>query len=321
MFAEIGLPGEEMRIELRLKLMADAALCGLPNAGKSSLLRRISNARPKVGDYPFTTLQPVLGTVDRPDGTQIVVVDVPGLLEGAHEGHGMGHDFLSHFERARMLLHIIELDATPEEIVERFRIISNEVWAFDPRIGQLPQIIVLSKRDLVDDEHVERVKELLMPAIEAAEDKIGTVYAVHTLSAATGQGLAAFMGDLFRHTLNDSDTPIAVNPLGAPDPKYREGPGFRYSVMDEYRVYKPQPRRRRWRIFRSKEGFRIAGDVGLRDLAADAEHNPHRARELDEYLREHGILRALRMAGARDGATVDVFGTSLELWWEDTTDE
>src|SRR5919199_2277608 len=100
-FAETGLPGEATDLELRLKLLADAALVGLPNAGKSSLLTRISNARPKVAAYPFTTLQPVLGTVDAPDGRQLTVADVPGLIEGASEGVGLGHEFLAHLERAR----------------------------------------------------------------------------------------------------------------------------------------------------------------------------------------------------------------------------
>ena len=108
-FAETGLPGEELWLDLRLKLLADAALVGFPNAGKSSLLRRISNAKPKVADYPFTTLAPVLGTVDGPDGRQLTVADVPGLIEGASEGVGLGHEFLAHLERARLLVHVIDV--------------------------------------------------------------------------------------------------------------------------------------------------------------------------------------------------------------------
>src|SRR5437773_1928336 len=127
-FAETGLPGEETDLELRLKLLADAALVGLPNAGKSSLLARISNARPKVAEYPFTTLAPVLGTVDSPDARQLTVADVPGLIEGASRGIGLGHEFLAHLERARLLLHII--DASEDDADERWRTIERELAAY-----------------------------------------------------------------------------------------------------------------------------------------------------------------------------------------------
>src|SRR5256884_7360298 len=122
-FAETGLPGEETTLDLRLKLLADAALVGLPNAGKSSLLTRISNAKPKVADYPFTTLAPVLGTVDAPDGPQLTVADVPGLIEGASEGVGLGHEFLAHLERARLLLHVIDVAA--DDPASQFRTIDR----------------------------------------------------------------------------------------------------------------------------------------------------------------------------------------------------
>src|SRR5207253_10644936 len=127
-FAEVGAPGEEADFDLRLKLLADAALVGLPNAGKSSLLTRISNAKPKVADYPFTTLEPVLGTVDAPDGRQLTVADVPGLIEGASEGVGLGHEFLAHLERARLLLHVI--DGSEGDAVERWRVIDRELGAY-----------------------------------------------------------------------------------------------------------------------------------------------------------------------------------------------
>src|SRR6059036_1270330 len=126
-FAETGMPGEERWLELRLKLLADAALVGFPNAGKSSLLRRISNAKPKVADYPFTTIAPVLGTVDSPEGRQLTVADVPGLIEGASEGVGLGHDFLAHLERARTLVHVIDASKDADE---QWRTIDAELGAY-----------------------------------------------------------------------------------------------------------------------------------------------------------------------------------------------
>src|SRR5919199_156467 len=161
-FAETGLPGDEAWLELRLKLLADAALVGLPNAGKSSLLSRISNARPKVADYPFTTVQPVLGTVESPDGRQLTVADVPGLIEGASEGVGLGHEFLAHLERAQLLLHVI--DASEDDADERWRVIDRELAAYGAGLDQRPQAVVLNKTDLrpdppfaVDDTRIVRV--------------------------------------------------------------------------------------------------------------------------------------------------------------------
>src|SRR5580765_5912517 len=148
-FAETGLPGEETTLDLRLKLLADAALVGLPNAGKSSLLTRISNARPKVAEYPFTTLAPVLGTVDAPDGRQLTVADVPGLIEGASRGVGLGHEFLAHLERARLLLHVI--DASEGDAEQRARTIDAELEAYGAGLESRPQAVVLNKVDLLPD--------------------------------------------------------------------------------------------------------------------------------------------------------------------------
>src|SRR5437773_1996205 len=148
-FAETGLPGDELWIELRLKLLADAALVGFPNAGKSSLLRRISNAKPKVADYPFTTIAPVLGTVDSPDGRQLTVADVPGLIEGASEGVGLGHEFLAHLERASLLLHVIDVT---EDTDDRFAAINRELEQYGAGLDELPQIVVLNKVDLLPEQ-------------------------------------------------------------------------------------------------------------------------------------------------------------------------
>ena len=148
-FAERGLAGEEGWIELRLKLLADVGLVGLPNAGKSSLLARLTRAQPKVADYPFTTLEPVLGTLEL-DDRQLVIADIPGLIEGASDGAGLGHDFLAHVERTRLLVHVLDLapldrsdPAANHETIER------ELASHDPRLASLPRVLALSKADLV----------------------------------------------------------------------------------------------------------------------------------------------------------------------------
>jgi GTP-binding protein len=314
-FAEIGLPGDEFRAELRLKLMADAALAGLPNAGKSSLLRRISNAKPKVGNYPFTTLAPVLGTIERPDGSQVVVVDVPGLLEGASDGIGMGHQFLSHFERARILVHVVSLEPAAsgdvEALAESVRVIQTELWKFEPRIAQLPQLVVLSKRDLVvDDEVAAAAREVVDRELGRLAGERGPVLGIHELSSATGQGLSAFLTALFRASdrYGEGDAPFG-------EPRRPE------LVLDEYRVYRPRPKRRRWRIFRERDTFRIVGDPAMRTLAERAEEDDQARERLVDFLEESGALRALKAAGARNGTTVEAFGTPLELWWGAAVDD
>ena len=181
-FAEIGLPGAELALELRLKLVADAALAGLPNAGKSSLLRRISNATPKVADYPFTTLQPVLGTVESGDGGQLTVADVPGLIEGASEGVGLGHEFLAHLERARLLVHVI--DGSEGDADERFATIDRELGLYGAGLDARPQIVVLNKADLSPEQ-----------APFSSDDP--RVLEVHRVSCATGEGIAGLKQALF----------------------------------------------------------------------------------------------------------------------------
>lgn len=306
-FAEIGLPGDEDRTELRLKLMADAALAGLPNAGKSSLLRRISNAKPKIGNYPFTTLAPVLGTIERPDGSQVVVVDVPGLLEGASEGIGMGHEFLSHFERARILVHVVSLEpmvtGDVDELANAVRVIQTELWQFDPRIAQLPQIIALMKVDLIDDEQIAHAREIVDREMGRLAGERGPILGIFAMSSITSQGLSAFLSELFRasdeygeHTNFDEPRRIDLE-------------------LDEYRVYRPRPKRRRWRIFRERDTFRIVGDPSMRTLAERAEEDEHARERLVDFLEETGALRALKAAGARNGTSVEAFGIPLELWW------
>ena len=226
-FAEVGLPGEERDLELRLKLLADAALVGLPNAGKSSLLRRISNAKPKVAEYPFTTIAPVLGTVDAPDGRQLTVADVPGLIEGASEGAGLGHEFLAHLERARMLVHVI--DAADGEPAERWASIDRELSAYGAGLDELPQVVVLNKIDLLPEP----------PELGVEDERIIAVYPV---SAATGAGVEEFQRALFSHV-----------------PEAEALPEEKPEGLADYLVYRPGSRRRRYRIFRTDTGFRVVG--------------------------------------------------------------
>ena len=174
-FAETGLPGDEHDLELHLKLVVDAALAGFPNAGKSSLLRLISNAKPKVADYPFTTLEPVLGVVDGPEERQLTVADVPGLIEGAADGAGLGHQFLAHLERARLLVHV--LDASEPNLEQRFRTIDRELSRYGAGLDERPQLVVLNKIDLL----------AAPPAFDPADERVAGVVAT---SCATGEGVA-----------------------------------------------------------------------------------------------------------------------------------
>jgi GTP-binding protein len=258
-FAEVGMPGEERDVELQLKLLADAALVGLPNAGKSSLLARISNARPKVADYPFTTLQPVLGTVESPDGRQLVVADVPGLIEGASEGVGLGHDFLAHLERARTLVHVIDASKDADD---QWHTIDAELVAYGAGLEERPQIVVLNKID------IEGVRPL-GTSLPADPRIIG----VFRVSCATGEGLEDFRRALF--TLVPE--PAVEEP--APD------------ELPEFLVYRPEPKARSWTLFRTERGFRVVG-------------TPPGEEELD---------RALRAAGAKRGAAVEIGEETLEL--------
>jgi GTPase len=254
-FAEIGPPGEELDIELHLKLLADAALVGLPNAGKSSLLTRISNARPKVAEYPFTTLQPVLGTVESPDGRQLVVADVPGLIEGASEGVGLGHEFLAHLERARTLVHVIDGSQPPDE---QWRLIDAELGAYGAGLDELPQIVVLNKIDIDPD-----------PEFGVDDPR---VIAVFRISCASGEGIDDFRKRLF--TL-------------VPEPVAEDRP----DELADFLVYKPEAKARSWRLLRIDGGYRVLG-------------TPPSQEELE---------RALKAAGARKGAIVEVGDEELEL--------
>jgi GTP-binding protein len=198
-FAERGTAGEAGWIELRLKLLADVGLVGLPNAGKSSLLARLTHASPKVADYPFTTLSPVLGTIES-DDRQAVLADIPGLIEGAAEGAGLGHEFLAHVERCSMLLHLVDVSPVEGEPVDHYETVRDELAAHGAGLESLPELVVLSKRDLLSDDAVEA-------ALDEWRQRLGDgVLGVRAVSAATGEGVE----DLRRRILAElPETPAA----------------------------------------------------------------------------------------------------------------
>jgi GTP-binding protein len=299
--AGVGEEGETRTLELHLKLLADAALLGFPNVGKSSLLRRISNATPKVADYPFTTIEPVLGTVDASDGHQLTVVDVPGLLEGASDGVGLGHEFLAHLERARLLIHTVPADevaADLEAARDGFQVIYGELEAHGHGLAERPRIVVLNKIDLVAPDERAALVESFADAVAAGDRQAdGTVViddergrpVVLGVSCATGEGVPALVAALFRHAPQRTDPVVADDGLA------------------DYLVYRPGASgRARFRLFREEGGFRVSStaiEEAAEGLDPDDEND---AQRLSAVLDNAGVIGALKRAGAKEGDEIKV---------------
>jgi GTP-binding protein len=201
--ADPGEPGVERRVALELQLLADVGLVGLPNAGKSTLLRRVSAARPKVGPYPFTTTEPVLGAVDLPDGRSFVMADLPGLIEGAHRGAGLGHAFLRHVTRTRVLIHVVDLAADEDALVQ-YEAVRRELALYDARLVDRPPIVAVNKIDLPDGRtRLERARALFA----------GRGLPVFGVSGATGEGVDALLhaaADALARAVAGEETPAGV---------------------------------------------------------------------------------------------------------------
>jgi GTPase len=294
-FAERGLAGEEGWLELHLKLLADVGLVGLPNAGKSSLLRRLTRADPKVADYPFTTLEPVLGTIER-DGRQIVVADIPGLIEGASEGAGLGHDFLAHVERTRVLVHVLDLaPADGSEPIDNHAVIEAELAAHDPRLAALPRVLVLSKADLVPDDDAQA-------AVELWREQLDDDVPVLLTSSATGRGLDELVGALF----------VRV-PVQEVDPEPIVAAGGGEEALAEHRTFRPTARRG-FRVERTGPGtFRVVGEGIERLLARYDAENEEAMAYLEHRLTRIGVIRALEEAGFESGDEVMIGDVTFEL--------
>jgi GTP-binding protein len=286
-FAERGLPGEEATLELTLKLLADIGLVGLPNAGKSSLLARMTRAAPKIANYPFTTLEPVLGTLELGE-RQLIMADIPGLIEGASDGAGLGHDFLAHVERTRVLVHVLDLAPLDgSDPAENHATVERELERHDPRLAALPRVLALSKADLVTEEEAAAARS-------SWRERLGEDVPVIVTSSATRAGLEELTKVLFE-----------INPPPAAAPAAED--------LSEHVTFRPGSTRG-FSVERTPEGvFRVLG-VGIDLLLARHDlENDEALAHVEGRLRQIGVLRALQEAGFEAGDDVEIGGVLFDL--------
>ena len=303
-FAERGLPGEETWLTLQLKLLADVGLIGLPNAGKSSLLSRLTRARPKVAGYPFTTLSPVLGTLQT-ETRQLVLADIPGLIEGASGGAGLGHEFLAHVERTQLLVHVLDLSPLDgSNPVDNHATVELELEHHDPRLAALPRILALSKADLVDAATAQAARR-------AWAQRLGPEVPVLITSSVTHAGVGELAAELIRRVPQRTDGGAAgaaeIGKAGGPVPA--ELP----DELAEHRVFRPAPPRA-YTVRRTGEGsFSVSGEGVERLLARYDLDNEEALAHLERRLRGLGVLRALESEGFEPGDEVEIAGIAFDL--------
>lgn len=286
-FAELGEPGEERTLRLELKLLADVGIIGYPNVGKSTLISRISAARPKIADYPFTTLVPNLGTV-RVDNFSFVVADLPGLIEGAHRGVGLGHQFLRHAERTSLLLHMVDIAAVEgRDPICDFETINEELRLYSPELAKKHQIVVANKMDLPNaHENLQRC----LPYWRQRG------YEVFAISALTGEGIEPLiyrMAELVKAMQPTAPLPEASEEVIVAPPKRTEAP-LTIERLDE------------------ETWFVQGGEVERLTRLINASH-PQALAEIKERLLRHSIWKAIRKAGAKAGDRIIVNGLELTM--------
>jgi GTP-binding protein len=324
-FAERGLAGEDGWLELQLKLLADVGLVGLPNAGKSSLLSRLTRATPKVASYPFTTLSPVLGVIEA-DERQLVLADIPGLIEGASAGAGLGHDFLAHVERTRLLVHV--LDIAPElsagedsEMAANHATIERELEAHDARLARLPRVLVLAKADLLPEQRTRQ-------AVAEWTRRLGPDVPVIATSSATGDGLKELSSELLRR--------VPPRGVAATEPDVETAaPGARRAVLyangaaatvassgdreageeelAEHMVFRPAGGAGFHVERLGARTFAVRGRGIERLLARFDLDNEDAMSYLEGRLRRIGVLKALELEGFQPGDEIEIAGVTLEL--------
>lgn len=280
--AENGEPGEERNIALELKLLADVGLLGFPNVGKSTLIASVSAARPKIANYPFTTLVPNLGVVKVDETTSFVMADIPGLIEGAHEGTGLGDRFLRHVERTRLLLHILDCSGvTGRDPLEDFEIINRELRLYSPRLAEVPQVVALNK---IDVPGARETAEALLPEFEKRGLK------AFIISAATGEGtkpLIYFLAQELEKLDKVILTPAEKEEIIRIAPEGLSPRNFEVKKVDEHE-------------------FKVEGKGLIRMIAMSNLETDESVRRLHRKLDRLGVLEALRNAGIEDGDTVSI---------------
>jgi GTP-binding protein len=294
-FAERGLPGDESWLTLQLKLLADVGLVGLPNAGKSSLLARLTRAHPKVAGYPFTTLEPVLGTLEG-DERQLVIADIPGLIAGASAGAGLGHDFLAHIERTRLLVHVLDLGPLDgSDPVANHVIVERELQLHDPRLAALPRVLALSKADLVDPASASASRERW-------QRRLGVATPVIVTSSITGTGLDELARTLLRG--------VPMQPVEQPA---NGAVASELDALAEHRVFRPAADRT-YRVERLAQGsYRVTG-TGVERLVARYDlENEDALAYLERRLRGIGVIDALLDEGFEPGDDVEIAGVTFQL--------
>ena len=286
--AQAGEEGLKTSLRLELKLIADVGIIGVPNAGKSSLITFLTAARPKIANYPFTTIDPVLGIVEHRD-KDFVMVDIPGLIEGAHEGIGLGHEFLRHIERTRVLIHLV--DGTSENPSEDFHKINKELALFNEALIGKPQILAINKVDL------DEVSVLA----EDIRDSMGEyAWKFHIISAVSGEGVGSMMDEVVQVL---SDQPSVIPPNLSVDLQETDIP-----------VIRPEPRRRGVSIYQ-EDGVYVVQAPGVERIAQRIDYEDWLARmQFYKHMQKTGVVKALEDAGISEGDTVRI--GDIEWEWD-----
>lgn len=300
--AEKGEPPEERTIRLELKLIADIGIIGVPNAGKSTLLSVVTNAKPKIGAYPFTTIQPNLGLAELDIDTRLVLADIPGLIEGAHSGLGLGHTFLRHIQRTRVLIHM--LDGLAEQPIIDFAQINTELALFDPRLAEKPQIIVLNKMDLPS-------AQKLWPQVQ--EELSARGYKdIYSISAATNKDIRPV---LYRAAELLKETPDLSSEIAATSFAGTKNETISGAESDAMPVYRLENDPNAFEIKNTPLGWRISSPSLERAAAMTYWEHYQSVRRFQRIMEAMGIDEAMRQAGVEVGDTVLI--AEHELTWEE----